>query len=157
MYDLAVIALYETVLAAWNARDAVGFARVYAENGSQIGFDGSQINGRRQIEEHLTVIFADHRPAAFVGIVREIRELSTDVALLRAVAGMVPPNTGEIKPELNAIQSLVAVRMNGQWQVALFHNTPARFDERPDDVAALTAELRAELEKRGVAGSTSRS
>ena len=40
---------------------------------------------------------------------REIRFLSADVALLRAVVGMVPPGQSDLRPELNAIQTLVGV------------------------------------------------
>jgi hypothetical protein len=35
------------------------------------------------------------------------------------------------------------VRVDGQWRVALYQNTPAAFHGRPDLSEALTAELRA--------------
>ena len=64
-------------------------------------------------------------------------------SLIRAVAGMVPPGGQGIKPERNAIQSLVAVIDEGAPRIALFHNTPARFDGRPELAEQLTAELTA--------------
>jgi hypothetical protein len=59
------------------------------------------------------------------------------------VAGMVPPGERDINPELNAVQSLVAVRRDGRWRAATFSNTPAAFHDRPAESERLTAELRA--------------
>ena len=139
--------LYRDLLDAWNKRDAQVFAALYAEDGNQIGFDGSQMNGQAEIETHLRQIFADHMTATFVGKVREIRFLNEGTAVLRAVVGMIPPGQTDINPATNAIQSLVAVKRGGQWKVALFHNTPAAFHGRPEAVAELTAELRQLLKK----------
>jgi hypothetical protein len=59
---------------------------------------------------------------------------------------MVPPGSGQIKPDVNAVQSLVAVRRDGEWRVAHFQSTPAAFDGRPDEADALTAELQSVLD-----------
>ncbi len=45
--------------------------------------------------------------------------------------------------EVNAIQSLVAVRDTDHWRAMLLQSTPAAFHGRPDLAEALTAELRA--------------
>ncbi len=82
--------LYQTLLDGWNKHDACQMAEQFAEDGNMIGFDGSQVNGRSEIEAHLSQAFAHHVTAAYVSIVREVRLLSPDVALLRAVVGMVP-------------------------------------------------------------------
>jgi len=63
--------------------------------------------------------------------------------LLRANSGLIPPGKDDIDPALNAVQSLVAVRKGGAWKIALFQNTPAKFDMRPEQSKALTEELRA--------------
>jgi len=70
-----------------------------------------------------------------------VRLLTPEVALLRAVVGMVPHGQREINPATNAIQSLVAVEQDGYWRIALFQNTPAQFHGRPEAVAQLTEEL----------------
>ena len=142
--EAGVMALYEELLAAWNRRDAAGMASLYAPQGSQVGFDGSTANGPQEIEAHLAPIFAHHPTAAFVGKVREIRLLSETVALLRAVAGMIPPGHDDINPDVNAIQPLVASRdRDGRWRLELFQNTPAAFHGRPEERERLTQELRA--------------
>ena len=137
------MALYEALLAAWNRRDAAGMTGLSAPQGSQVGFDGRTANGPREIEAHLAPIPAHHPTAAFVGKVREIRLLSETVALLRAVAGMIPPGHDDISPEVNAIQTLVASRDgDGRWR-ELFQNPPAAFHGRPEERERLTQELRA--------------
>jgi uncharacterized protein (TIGR02246 family) len=134
--------LYQELLKAWNEKNARKMADLIAENGNLVGFDGSQIDGRRQVESVLGKIFADHPTAAYVSIVRELRLLSPDVALLRAVAGMVPPGQSDINPAVNAVQSLIAAKEQGRWRIALFHNTPAAFHGRPELSEQLTEELR---------------
>ena len=87
-------------------------------------------------------IFADHPTAAYVGKVREVRFLAPEVALLRAVAGMVPPGRSDLNPAVNTVQSLVAAKQDGRWRIALYQNTPAQFHGRPDLAEELTEELR---------------
>jgi uncharacterized protein (TIGR02246 family) len=143
--ETEVRALYQQLLDSWNKRNATDFAALFEEDGHQIGFDGSQVNGRSEIESHLNGIFADHMTAAYVGKVREVRFLTPDVAILRAAVGMVPHGKTDINPATNAIQSLVAVKRDSQCYIALFQNTPAQFHGRPELVEQLTEELRESL------------
>lgn len=136
-----IIALYTRLLEAWNARDAKAFAEQFMENGNTVGFDGSQMDGRSAMATELERIFKDHTPATYVAKVREVRALGAGVALLRAVAGMVPPKESQLKPERNVIQSIIAVTDGGTLKIAYYQNTPARFDGRPEMGERLTAEL----------------
>ena len=142
MTNTEIQASYQQLLEAWNRQSASDFAACFAEDGSLVGFDGSPVNGRSEIEAHLRQIFADHATAAYVSKVREIRFLTGEVALLRAVAGMIPPGQEDINPAANAVQTLVVVKQDGGWRVAMYHNTPAAFHGRPEASAALTEELR---------------
>ena len=139
----AVRALYAALLEEWNRRDARRFAALFSEEGSVVGFDGSQMNGRPEIAATLAKIFADHPTAAYVSVVREVRYIGDDTALLRAAVGMVPPGGSDLDPAVNAVQSMVAVKQPAGWRIALFHNTPAAFHGRPDLAERLTEELRA--------------
>jgi uncharacterized protein (TIGR02246 family) len=143
--ESAVEALYEELLERWNQRDAAGFAALFADDGNLVGFDGSQVDGRAEIESHLCGIFGDHPTASYVAIVREVRRLAPGVAVLRAVVGMVPPGGSDLNPAANAVQTLVAARRDGRWRIALFHNTPAAFHGRPEASEKLTEELRQAL------------
>ena len=139
------IALYRELLTAWNARDATRFAAAFSEDGSAVGFDGSQMNGRDEIASTLSEIFSNHPTAAYVAKVRELRALEPNVRLIRAVVGMVPPGKTEINPQTNAIQSLVSVGRGNELKIALLHNTPAAFHGRPELAEELTRELTAAL------------
>lgn len=143
----AIKKLYRQLINSWNEMDSEAYAALFTTDGSIVGFDGSQANGRKEIYEHLSGIFADHAPARFVTIVREIRLLSPSVGLLNAVAGMVPRNEHSINPKTNAIQSLVAVKQEQHFMIALFQNTPAAFHGRPRDAKKLTKELQEESGK----------
>jgi uncharacterized protein (TIGR02246 family) len=140
--EIEVRTLYGQLLDSWNRRSGHDFAGLFVEDANVVGFDGSPMNGREEIETTLRQIFADHPTAAYVGKIREVRFLTPEVALLRAVAGMVPPGQAELNPAVNTVQTLVAVKGEGQWRIALFQNTPAQFHGRPELVQQLTEELR---------------
>ena len=146
--DNPAIALHQALIERWNAQDAVGYAALFTEDANVVGFDGSMVDGADAIREHLAGIFADHTTARYVTKVREVRQLASDVVLLRAVAGMVPPGADDINRDVNAVQSLVAVSKGGEWSAALWQNTPAAFHGRPQDAEALTDELREVLNSR---------
>jgi uncharacterized protein (TIGR02246 family) len=141
----AATELYRRLIDGWNAHDTDAMGAALGSDALVIGFDGSQMVGREQAVTELGGIFADHEVARYVTKVRSVTPLGADVAVLHAVAGMVPPGKSEIKPEQNAIQTVLAHRAGGEWSVALFQTTPAQFHGRPELSQALTAELNAEL------------
>jgi len=144
--EAEVRSLYQRLLDAWNKRDVAAYAALFEDRANVVGFDGSQMTGRSEIETTLAQIFAHHQTASYVSKVREVRFLTPDVAILRAVVGMVPPGQNDLNPAVNAIQTLVALRRDGRWQIALFQNTPAQFHGRPELAQQLTEELRQHLE-----------
>ena len=148
--EAIIESIYEHLINSWNQTNARDFSDLFSENGSMIGFDGSMANGRQEIHVHLSSIFADHIPAKFVSIVKEIRILSPSVGLLRAVVGMTQPGQKQINPKTNAIQSLVIVNEMDHFRIALFQNTPAAFHGRPQLVEQLTEELQQELQQKGI-------
>ena len=136
-----LVSLYESLIKSWNNQDAKGMASLYASGGGQIGFDGSQVTGPAEIEKHLAPIFRDHPTGKFVFIIRDVRLLGDAVALVLAIAGMVPRDGMEINSSLNTVQAMLARKVRGSWKVELFQNTPARLDGRPEEVKAMTDEL----------------
>lgn len=134
--------LYRQMLDGWNKRSAEAFAAPFAEDGESIGFDGSQLIGRTEIVSTLQQIFADHLTSPYVSKVRNVRLLSPDVAVLRAIVGMVPLAQSDLDPKLNSIQTLIAAKRDGHWRIVLFQNTPAQFHGRPELVQQMTEELR---------------
>ena len=134
--------LYWQMLDGWNKRSAEAFAAPFAEDGESIGFDGSQLIGRAEIVSTIQQIFADHVTAPYVSKVRSVRLLCSEVAILRAIVGMVPPGQLDLNPAVNAHQTLVAAKRDGIWRIELLQTTPAQFHGRPELVQQMTEELR---------------
>jgi uncharacterized protein (TIGR02246 family) len=133
---------YQQLLEGWDKRIAEEMVEPFTKDGELIGFDGSHIAGRAEIASHLHQIFTDHLTPTYVSKVRGIRFLSPEVAVLNAVAGMVPPGQTDLEPKLNAVQTMIAVKNEDKWRIALFQNTPAQFHGRPELVQKMTEELR---------------
>jgi uncharacterized protein (TIGR02246 family) len=136
-----VLSVYRQLLEAWNQRDADAFAATFADDGSCVGFDGSMMNGRAEIASTLRSIFESHPTATYVAKIREVRAIAPGIAVIRSVVGMVPPGENELKPDVNAIQSLVVVEKGPDMKIALLQNTPAAFHGRPELAQQLTTEL----------------
>ncbi len=130
--EIEVRALYRQLLDGWNKRSADGFAALFTHDGSTVGFDGSMLDGSAEIESVLSQIFANHPTAPYVAKVRSVRFLAPTVAILRAVADMVPPGQLDLNPAINAVQTLVAAKDADRWRIVLFQNTPAAFHGRPE-------------------------
>lgn len=141
MDKAALERLHTDLLTAWNEQDSTKIASFFTERGISIGFDGSQYEGSHEIDSEIGMIFKHHQTANYVWKVKEVRFLGLDVAILRAIVGMIPPGQTAINPAANAIQTVVAIKQNGIWKIDLFQNTPAQFHGRPDRVEELTSEL----------------
>jgi uncharacterized protein (TIGR02246 family) len=147
-WDQQTREVYARLIAAWDKRNARDFALQFTADASLVGFDGSQVNGQLDIGAHLTEVFTHHQTPRYVTIVRDVRQIANDVTLLRANTGLIPAGKNDIDPALNAVQSMVAVQKSGNWKIALFHNTPAKLDMRPDLAKQLTEELRTKMREQ---------
>jgi len=144
-WERATRDLYARLIEAWDKRNARDFALAFASDGGLVGFDGTQVNGQLEVGAHLTEVFTHHQTPRYVSIVRDVRLIANDVALLRANTGLVPSGKDDIDPALNAVQTMVASQKGGTWKIAFFQNTPAAFHQRQDLAKQLTEELRAKL------------
>ena len=107
-----VRALYQRLIGRWNHHDAAGMAALFADDGSQIGFDVSMINKRsREPAAWLAASFVKHPTPPFVWKVREVRGLGEDdMALAQTPASAwSPPVASFINPALTVIQTLMVV------------------------------------------------
>ena len=143
--ETEVRSLYRQILSGWNRRNADAIADLFDEDGIVIGFDGSELRGRAEISTIHRRIFDDHQTGAFVGRVRRVEFLNSGVAVLSAVAGMVLPGESDLDPDRNTVQTVIAVKRDRQWRVAVFQNTPAQYHGKPEQARSLTEELRKQL------------
>ncbi|MBY9080221.1 SgcJ/EcaC family oxidoreductase [Paenibacillus sp. HN-1] len=133
--------LYAELMDAWNSRDARRMADLFTPEGEMIGFDGSLAAGPEDIYGHLKPVFDHHPTAPYITKIKTVSLLNEDAALLRAIAGMIPPGRQELNPAVNAHHTLVAAQGRDGWQIRLFQNTPAQFHGRPELVEQMTQEL----------------
>ena len=133
--------LYHELIESWDKARARDYANLFAEDASVVGFDGSMMNGRKEIFEQINAIFNDHKTGKYVTIIKEIRFLSPDIAILQAITGLVPAGKTDLEPKTNAVQTMVAEKEEDEWLIALFQNTPAQFHGRPELSKAMTTEL----------------
>lgn len=139
--------LYTDLLTAWNEQDATKMASFFTDNGISIGFDGSQYKGKNEVKAEIGKIFKHHQTAKYVWKVKEVRFLHSEVAMLSAIAGMIPPGQKDIIPAANAIQTIIVIKNGDVWKIDLFQNTPAQFHGRPEAVEGFTAELNGQINK----------
>jgi uncharacterized protein (TIGR02246 family) len=138
-----VVEVYQQLLRRWNARDAEGFAALFADDGHAIGFDGSAMDGRAEIASTLAAVFLNERTGTYLATVREVREIAPGVMLLRSIVGMVPPESVNLALAVHALQSVVFVQHDDRIQIVLMQSTPASFHGRPEVAELLALELEA--------------
>ncbi len=119
--------LYIELLSNWNNQNSLGMSELFSEQGIIVGFDGSTITGKNEINAHLTEIFTHHKTATYVAKIKSIQSITSEVFMLQGIAGMIPPEKKEIYPRLNVIQTLVASKKQNKFQIELFQNTHLAF------------------------------
>lgn len=125
--EAAIRQLFQSLLAAWGAGDAIAYANHFTEDADYIAFDGVNQKGRE-------TILAGHQPlferflkgSRLVGEITSIRFLCPDVALIHAVGDTIMAGKTKPAPERASVQTLVAVREQGEWRFTAFHNTRVR-------------------------------
>jgi uncharacterized protein (TIGR02246 family) len=123
----AVRDLYRELMDGWNRGSGEAFAAVFAEDGDLVAFDGTHFEGREEIAPFHQELFDKWmKGTRLVGWVKDVRFLSPDVALMHAVGSTIMRGKTAPSPERDSIQTLVAVRQDGQWRLAAFQNTRLR-------------------------------
>jgi uncharacterized protein (TIGR02246 family) len=123
----AVRDLYGELMDGWNRGSGEAFAAVFTEDGDLVAFDGTHFEGREEIAPFHQELFDKWlKGTRLVGRVKDVRFLSPDVALMHAVGSTVMRGKTVPSPERDSIQTLVAVRRDGQWRLAAFQNTRLR-------------------------------
>jgi len=134
-------ACYRKLLAAWNRRDAGGFAALFTEDGSAVAFDGSAMNSRAEIASTLSTVFQNELTGIYAASISDVREVAPGVVLLRAIVGTIPSDSFDLNLMVKATQSVVFVEREGDAKVALLQSTPAAFHGRSEVAELLSLEL----------------
>ncbi len=125
--EAAVRDLYLRLMDGWNRGSGASFAAAFVEDGDLVAFDGTHFEGREEIAPfHQDLFDRWMKGTRLVGKVKDVRFLSPDIALMHAVGGTVMHGKSEPSPERDSIQTLVAIRQDGEWRLAAFQNTRVR-------------------------------
>jgi uncharacterized protein (TIGR02246 family) len=147
--EKSIRALYLSWVEAWNARNAESMRSIISSEINMIGFDGSQMNGRDDVITQITDIFKSFPTGEFTVVIEQVRFIDENNAVLRALAGIIPRGYKDINPSVNALQTMTAHQVNGQWLIEIFQNTPAAFHGRPELQQEVTRKLREGLNSSG--------
>lgn len=125
--EAAVRALVEEIGDAWGRGDADAYARLFAEDADYVVFDGTHLKGR-------AAIAASHRPLfekfmkgsrlAWLGV--DVRFPAPDVALIHGKGAILMAGQEAPAKRRVSVQTLVAARRGGAWELVAFQNTRYR-------------------------------
>jgi len=125
--EAAVRALYTQLMDGWNKGSGEAFSAPFTEDGHLVAFDGMRFKGRDEIASFHQPLFEKWlKGTQLVGKIENVYFLSPDIALMHALGGTVMRGKSRPSPERDSIQTLVAIKRDGEWRLAAFQNTRVR-------------------------------
>ncbi len=122
--DADTAAIKQTVAAfadAWNSHDARAVAMRYVEDGDFSSIKGEASHGRKELEDHYTMIFTTFlKNAHTTDTVRSIRFLAPDLASVDIDWLVTDPNApgGVLR---KGLLTWMLSKRNGQWMIVIYH------------------------------------
>lgn len=120
---------------AYNRHDPHGCAQGFVEDADMVSLAGIGFHGRKAIEDHYGRTFSTTLANAHrTDTVKSIRFLSPEIASVDdafEITGSTSKASGDhsVLPPRKGILQLIYVRQNGQWLVAVSHET--EYNENP--------------------------
>jgi uncharacterized protein (TIGR02246 family) len=105
----------------WNSHDARGVAAHYVEDGDFTSIKGEPSHGRKELEDHYTMIFTTFlKNAHTTDTVRTIRFLGPDLASVDLDWLVNEPSApgGVLR---KGLLTWVLTKRNGQWMILVYH------------------------------------
>ena len=123
----AIRDLFRRLLDDWGRGDGEAYGSRFTEDADYVAFDGSHTRGRSDIAASHQQLFDKYlKGTRLTGRIDSVRFLGPDTALVHAVGGTVMHGQTQPSPERDSIQTLVAVRRDGEWYFTAFHNSRVR-------------------------------
>lgn len=108
---------------AWNDGDGAAFAAPFTENADFVNIRGAYHQGKEAIAEgHRGIFQSIYKDSRIKYKLKQARALTDEVILVHSTGHLDAPS-GPLAGEHEAIQCLVLVKGDEQWQIASFHNT----------------------------------
>ena len=125
--ERALRELFEGLLEDWGRGDSYAYGSRFTEDADYVAFDGTHTRGREEISASHQRLFDEYlRGTRLTGRIRSVKLLAPGVALVHATGGTISRGKSEPSPERVSIQTLVAVKRDGGWRFAAFHNARVR-------------------------------
>jgi uncharacterized protein (TIGR02246 family) len=119
--------LFGRLLDDWGRGDGEAYGSRFTEDADYVAFDGSHTRGRRAIANSHQELFDKYlKGTRLTGRIESVKFLGSDTALVHATGDTVKRGKTRPSPERNSIQTLVAVRHEGEWRFTAFHNSRVR-------------------------------
>jgi uncharacterized protein (TIGR02246 family) len=121
----AIRQLFQNMITSWNKGDGEAYAAQFTEDSDYIAFDGTHFKGRKaNAENHQKLFDSFLKGSTLEGQrVTDLRFLTPDVALLHMMGTVKLKWQKKPAPGRFSIQTMVAVKQNGEWKFAAFHNS----------------------------------
>lgn len=125
--ERAIRDLFRQLLDDWARGDGNAYGSRFTENADYVAFDGTHTRGRAEISASHQQLFDKYlKGSRLTGEIGSVKFLGPDTALVHATGNTVMRGKTEPSPERASIQTLIAVRDEGQWRFAAFHNCRIR-------------------------------
>jgi uncharacterized protein (TIGR02246 family) len=122
--ETALHALFARLEHAWNAGDATAYSQCFTPDSDYITFEGGHLQGRHaNAEAHQKLFETFVKGSKLTGQIKDIRFLTPDVAVLHATGNVRLRWQSRPAPGRESIQTYVAVKRDGTWRFAAFHNS----------------------------------
>jgi uncharacterized protein (TIGR02246 family) len=121
--DKALRTIVQTLEDGWNAGDSAKFASPFASDADYVIVNGQHIRTRAVIDfGHKQIFGTIYKGSKNKHTIKQIRLLKPDVAIVHVEWNLV---YGEkLENKARAMNSIVALKKDGKWEIAAFHNTP---------------------------------
>jgi uncharacterized protein (TIGR02246 family) len=127
--ETAIRQLFMNLEHSWNAGNAPAYGECFTPDSDYITFEGGHLQGRAaNANAHQKLFETFLKGSKLQGQITDLRFLAPDVAVLHATGNVKLRWQSRPAPGRKSIQTYVAVKQNGLWRFAAFHN--ARIAQR---------------------------
>ena len=121
--EAAIRANVEQMAKGWNMKSGAEFAKPFAEDSDYVVINGMHIKGHAaNAESHQHIFDTIYKDSSIVPIVKQIRFLRPDIAVVHGESNLTFKINGEERRGKGMV-TLVMTKEKGKWSIATFQNT----------------------------------
>ncbi len=122
--ETALRELFSRLETAWNAGNGTAYGECFTLDSDYVTFEGGHLQGRQaNAASHQKLFDSFLKGSKLSGQIEDIRFIAPDVAVLHVTGNVRLRWQARPAAGRESIQTYVAVKRDGAWQFAAFHNT----------------------------------